>query len=196
VQGDLRVRIENGGEREHSETPQFPFLRSCGIHRHDPHTFTNQRLSAYLHAFRAARARDRPSSRSRTRLFNVPCAPPGMEPAYGVMCEGRLVGRPQISPAQARPFSPRLLSTRGCAEAPPTSTSVTRFQSGGSPSSVELVDVIGSSFPLGATAESSITNLSSVSPSVSRKGTPFELLVREGAGHGGRRNKMFMQGVG
>ena len=34
-----------------------------------------------------------------------------------------------------------------CAAAPPTSTSVTRVQSGGLPSSVEHVDTIGSSFP-------------------------------------------------
>jgi len=48
------------------------------------------------------------------------------------------------------------LASGSCSAAPPTSASVTRAQSGGSPSSVEHVDVIGSSFPLTATAESSV----------------------------------------
>jgi len=89
----------------------------------------------------------------------------------------------------------RTLHRASCAAASPTSTSVTRFQSGGSPSSVEHVDVIGSSFPLRATAESSIADLLPVSPSLAPKGTPFELHVRKGAGRGFSGNTMFIRPV-
>src|ERR1019366_2864320 len=87
----------------------------------------------------------------------------------------------------------RALRRASCAAASPTSASVTQFQSGGSPSSVEHVDVIGSSFPLRATAESSVTDLLQVSPSLAPKGTPFELHVRKGAGRGFPGNTMFIR---
>ena len=53
--------------------------------------------------------------------------------------------------ASAATVKRRASRHRSCSAAPPASMPVTRVQSGGLPSSVEPVDVIGSSFPLGAT---------------------------------------------
>ena len=63
-------------------------------------------------------------------------------------CGGRLVGRPAHAPARSRPHSyagPH--AKRTTRKAPPKPTSVTQPQPGGSASSVEPVDCIGSSFP-------------------------------------------------
>jgi hypothetical protein len=139
-----------------------------------------------------SRARDRPLGSVPYRLFNVPSRNstrrwPTASCARVALSADRNTHRPK------RGHIRRALHRARCAAASPTSTPVTRFQPGGSPSSVEHVDVIGSSFPLRATAESSVTDLPPVSPPSASKGTPFELHVRKGAGRGFSGNTMFIR---
>ena len=76
-------------------------------------------------------------------------------------CGGRLVGRPAHAPARARPQNIRRTSHQAVTlAASPKPTSVTHVQRGGSASSVEPVDGIGSSFPLEATSGAPVATFS------------------------------------
>ena len=75
-------------------------------------------------------------------------------------CGGRLVGRPAHAPARARPLNTRRTSRQvNRSAASPKPISVTQSQPGGPPSSVERVDCIGSSFPLGGNGGCSVCRL-------------------------------------
>ena len=93
-------------------------------------------------------SRTGPESRSCTRVFG--CVHTAhTAPAFGVGVRGSR-SRPTgtRTGASAATVKRRASRLRSCSAAPPASSPVTRVQSGGSPSSVERVDVIGSSFPL------------------------------------------------
>jgi hypothetical protein len=97
-------------------------------------------------------SRTGPEGRPCTRVFGF-VHTAHAAPAFGVGVRGSR-SRPTgtRTGASAATVKRRASRRRSCSAAPPASTPVTRFQSGGSPSSVERVDVIGSSFPLGATS--------------------------------------------
>jgi len=73
-------------------------------------------------------------------------------PVCGAVGAGPLVGRPAHAPARTRPRSYAGLHTKLTARRRTAADIVTQPQPGGSASSFERVDAIGSSFPLGATA--------------------------------------------
>ena len=81
-------------------------------------------------------------------LFAVPRLQPAAQWVRGPPCRpaGTRTG------ASAASVIRRTSHQADCSRAPPKPTSVTQTQPGGSTSSVERVDGIGSSFPLGATA--------------------------------------------
>src|SRR5580704_11545835 len=87
-------------------------------------------------------------------LFAVPSDPAcGAVGAGAALSAGRHTHRRERGLSQTPDFTPKELL-----RAPPKPTSVTQTQPGGSTSSVERVDDIGRSFPLGATAGAPIAS--------------------------------------
>ena len=148
MEGNLRVRVEHGREGKHTQALKRRLIRKSVCHRHQ--TGTKQMLQ-----WERARhqTQEGPATRPVLLTSSMCLHTTHTAPACGVVCGGRLVGRPETrTGSSAATIIRRALNHVSCAAAPPTSTSVTRVQSGGSPSSVERVDVIGSSFPMGQRA--------------------------------------------
>ena len=143
------------GARDLSSSPHChhtrgspPILRPGSL----PHQSTSAtRPRVHPHHSAAAREQDRPRGPALySCLWIVHTAHRHQPSAFWVRgSRSRPTGT--RTGASAATVKRRASRRRSCSAAPPASVPVTRVQSGGLPSSVEPVDVIGSSFPLGAT---------------------------------------------
>ena len=103
VEGDLRVGVEDSGKGEHTQAFER-LVPGFGIgHRHPIVTRVERRQTSNPPTCHRPPARAGPAPKAGPVLVSLVLCTQLPAPAFGVGCEGRVVGRPEHAPARTRP---------------------------------------------------------------------------------------------